>query len=345
VLGVSSAKAPSVHEVAASHQVDTTQLVASAAQSEHCITELRAALQDRFPLDAYPGIDIVVVGSVGKRWSTRGSDIDFFGMTEQPLEPGKTEPLIRTMVEKAVALGLDTPFAQGTNATFVQRSAIETVDIGGDDTRSVFRRLQFVTGSVSVYRPELRARIHRNVLSTFVGRERTPRIRGVVDQILTLMRIGNSVAEWRMKDRLADGGLIQWTKCFTLYRIDQAASLAAVIRAGTLCEGRSREELIETLSAELDRPPLERLLTWYPELTPSGQQAVGALIAAANDTLRLYDTDGVRPRLAALVDDEPTRELRATFEHQARSINKALVQLFFHEPVLRPWTEEIGLFG
>jgi hypothetical protein len=339
------AVAPSVRHVSSLHHVDTTQLVASAAQAEHCITELRAVLRDRFPLDEYPGIDIVVVGSVGKRWSTRGSDIDFFGVTEQPLDATRTEPLLRAMVEKAVALGLDTPFAQGTNATFVKRSAIETVDIGGDDTRSVFRRLQFVTGSVSVYRPELRARIHRNVLSTFVGRERTPRIRGVVDQILTLMRIGNSVAEWRMKDRLADGGLIQWTKCFTLYRIDQAASLAAVIRAGMLCEGRSREELIETLSTELDRPPLDRLLTYYDQATPAGQEAIAALIAASNDTLRLYDTDGVRPRLAALADDEPTRALRATFEQQARTINKALVQLFFYEPVLRPWTEEIGLFG
>jgi hypothetical protein len=342
---MSSVSTSPVQEIAARHGVDITQITASAARADQFMSALRSLLQEQFPPDTLPGLDLVVIGSVGKRQCTHGSDIDFFGMVDQPLEPGRGEPIIRAIFDKALAMDFDMPFAQGITGTFVPRSEVETVNLIGDDTRRVFRRMTVVTASVSVYQPELRAKTLRTILSAFVGRDREPRVRGVIDQILTFAHLGNMVAEWRTEDRKsADGGLVPWVKCFTLYRIDQAASLVATIRASMLSEGKSREDLIEMIAVQIDRPPLERLLGWYDDVSPAGKAAIASLIAVANDSLSLLHTPGARQRLLAMEDDEPTREIRRAFEHQMRNTNQALVQLFFHEPRLRPWAE-LGLFG
>jgi hypothetical protein len=87
------------------------------------------------------------------------------------------------------------------------------------------------------------------------------------------------------------------------------------------------------------------LLAWYDEVGASGQDALATVLAVTNDTLRLFDTEGVRPRLATAADDEPTHELRRSFEQLMRRLNQALVQLFYREPVFQSWTEQLGVFG
>ncbi|MDB4955133.1 MAG: hypothetical protein JWO36_2702 [Myxococcales bacterium] len=335
-----------IERVATRHEVDTSQLTASVARAEQFLGELRTMLQARFPYDQAPGFDVIVTGSLAKRQCTKGSDLDFFGVTEQPVESTKTEPIVRAMLEMASANGFDLPFSGGPNAAFVPRASIETIDLPNDTNRNVFRRMSLVTASVSVYRPELRADILRSTLSTFIGREREPRVRGIIDQILLLSRLGNMTVEWRMKDRTSsDGGLTQWSKSLTLYRIELAGAVAAVLRAGIASEGRSRDDLLDSVATELERAPLDRLLAWYDDVSPAGQQALAAVVGVANDTLCLLATDGVRTRLAAVADDEPTRALRQQFSEQMSVLRKALVQLFYRESVFRPWIEELGLFG
>lgn len=334
-----------IYKVAARHGIETSYIESSAVRAQQLLDELQSLLQRQFPPDALPGVDVLVTGSIAKYQCTRGSDVDFFGVTEQPLAKGQTESILRAIGDKAQAMGFDMPFAEGSNGVFVPRSELETFSVVSDDIRRVFRRMTLVTGSVSAYRPELRAAIVRNIISVFVGRERTPRVRGVFDHVLHLARLGNMVAEWRMQHHNADGGYVHWAKCFTLYCVETASSLAAVIRASVTSEGRSREDLVEALAVHLDQPPVARLLAWYDEVGASGQDALATVLAVTNDALRLFDTEGVRPRLAAAGDDEPTRELCGSFEQLMRRLNKALVQLFYREPVFQSWTEELGVFG
>lgn len=309
------------------------------------LDELRAMLRQQFPPDTFPGIEILVLGSIAKHQCTRGSDIDFFGVTEQPVDKTRTDPIIRAVLDKAQAMGLDVPFAEGMNATFVPRAELETIAVASDPLPRVFRRTTLVTASASAYRPELRAAITRGVLSAFVGRERLPRIRGVIDQLLYLARVGNIVAEWRMTDRKPDGGYVHWAKTFTLYKVELASTLAAVIRASAVAEGRSRDALLDALVGQLDQPPFERLLGWYDDVGPAGQAALATIIAVTNDMLRMFGTEGVRPRLAAAADDAPTRELYQTIEQLGGRLTLAFVQLFYREPAFQPWTEELGVFG
>jgi hypothetical protein len=334
-----------IHQVAARHGIETSYIESSAVRAQQCLDKLRSALQRQFPLDTLPGVEVLVSGSIAKYQCTRGSDVDYFGVTEQPLAPGQAESILRAIADSAQAMGLDMPFAEGSNGVFVPRSELETFSVVSDDIRRVFRRMTLVNGSVSAYRPELRAAIIRNTLSALVGRERTPRVRGVFDHVLHLARLGNLVAEWRMQHHNADGGYVQWAKCFTLYRVECASSLAAVIRASNSSEGRSREELVEALAVHLDQPPVARLLAWYDEVGASGQDALATVLAVTNDALRLFDTEGVRPRLATAADDEPTRELYRSFEQLMRRLNQALVQLFYREPAFQAWTEQLGVFG
>jgi hypothetical protein len=252
--------------------------------------------------------------------------------------------VIAAVLEQAAALGLDVPYAQGPGAAVVPRAEIEAVHFT-DDVRRVFRRMMLVTASASAYRPELRAALVRSVLSSLVGRDRRPRVRGLVDHLVQLNRLGNMASEARMADRNPDGGLVHWAKAFTLYRVEFAGSLAAAFRAEMACQGRPRGDLVEDLAARLDQLPLVRLLEWYDDVGAAGQEALAQVLAATDECLRLFAGDGVRPRLAAAADDEPTHLLRGAFEEQMSRMGGALVRLFHHEPLFRPWTEELGLFG
>lgn len=332
--------------VAQRHGIDTRYLVGCSERAERFLGELRALLREQFPPATLPGVDLVVCGSIAKRQCTKGSDVDFFGYSEGSLAAERTQPMLEAMLAKARADGYDAPFTGGPNAVFVQSSELETFDLLKDRNPQVFRRMMLLTASVSVYDPELRAKVIRNLLSAYVGRDRQPRVRGVVDHLMQVARIGNHTIEMRLGDRTnPDGGLMQWAKAHTLYRIELAGSLAAMIRADRLAAGRSRDELIEALATQLDQPAFDRLLVWYDDVSADGQRALASLLLVANETLTLLGTDGVRTRLRDVADDAPTRELRAAFEGHMATVQQALVQLFFRESVFRPWTEELGLFG
>ena len=341
---VASSPQALIERVAARHELDVGCLLESLAHGENALAALRSSLEQRFPRGEVPGLEVLVTGSMAKRQSTRGSDIDFFGVVDGEVPAEVTGAVIAAVLEKAVALGLDAPYTHGPSAAMVPRAEIETVHFM-DDARRVFRRMTLVTASASVYRPDMRAEMMRNVLSSLIGRDRRPRVRGVVDHIIHLNRLGNMATEARMADRKPDGGLVHWAKCFTLYRVEFASALAAAFRSEIACEGRSRDDLIDDLAARLDELPLVRLLEWYDDVGEGGQEAMAAILSVSNATLRLLGRDGVRPRLAANADDEPTRRLRQEFEQEMARVGAALIRLFHHEPAFRPLTEELGLFG
>jgi len=328
--------------IAARHEVDVSHITSSFAHGQASLTALQSALREQFPPDSVPGFELLITGSIAKRQCTRGSDIDFFGVAEEELPADRTEPIIAAVLHQALAMGFDVPYAQGPGAAIVPRAEIETIHFT-DDIRRVFRRMMLVTASASGYRPELRASMLRAVLAGLVGRERSPRVRGLVDHLIQLNRLGNIASEARMSDRNADGGLVHWAKAFTLYRVEFAGSLAAAFRAEASCA--NSDDLIEELASRFDQLPLLRLLEWYDDVGDEGKQALADIVAVSNDCLRLFAMEGARPRLAANQDDEPTRALREAFEEQMSRIGGALVRLFHREPALRPWTEELGLFG
>lgn len=338
--------AADVLAIAARHGVDTAQLAASFAMAEGFLARLRPQIVAEFPLATLPGVELLVSGSIAKYQCTRGSDLDVFGIVEAPLPPERTEPVLRRMFELATAAGFDAPFAEGSNGVFVTRAELEQPHVVTDDSRKRFRRMGLLTASVSAYRPELRVAVLRNMLGAFLGRERQPRTRGVIDYLVLTARLGNIASEWRMTTPPApDGGWVNWAKCFTLYRVEYVAALVAILRAERLADGRPREVLIDALVDELAIPPLDRLARWYPELPAHGQAAVAALISINNDSLAIFARDGVRPRLAAAADDAATRADLAALEAQMRRVETAIVDLCFRDGPLQPWIYRLGLFG
>ncbi|CAN5324768.1 hypothetical protein BH11MYX1_BH11MYX1_34610 [soil metagenome] len=181
--------------IAIKHGLETPDLVACAGRADQFLDDVRRMLLEKFPLETLPGIDIILIGSIAKRQCTKGSDLDFYGVTSTPLQPGQTDQIVRAMLDFAGAAGYELPFAGGPTAVFVPRAELEKFDLLNDTNRHLMRRTTLVTGSVSVYRPELRAEILRNALSSFVGREREPRITGVVDQLVIRGRLDNLSTE------------------------------------------------------------------------------------------------------------------------------------------------------
>jgi Nucleotidyltransferase domain len=344
VCSVSSEVVAVVGKLAGRHGIETGQLVASLARGEDALEALRAGLRARFPLERVPGLDVVVIGSIAKGTCTAGSDVDFFGVYEGGL-PGESDAIMRAVLDEAAGLGFGKPYAGGPCGTSVARSDIEAVAIR-DDVLRVFTQMNLANASVSIYRPEIRARALRNLVSTFVGRDRKPRVRGIVDHMVRLRRWGNIIAELRLDDHASeDGGLVNWSKSVTLYRVEFAGTLAAMLRAEIASEGRSREDLLDEVILRLDRVPLLRLLEWYDDVSPAGRESLATVVSVLDESLRLFGGDGVRSLLVAGADDEGTRWLRRRIEEQASRLYSALVQIFYQEPAFRRFTEELGLLA
>jgi hypothetical protein len=335
-----------IQRVADDHALDVGEMVAATGRSAQFLAGARDMLHRAFPPDAFPGVDVLVIGSIAKRQCTPGSDLDFFGVMDAGVTVEQTQPLVQALLDYARAQGFDAPFAAGPFAGFVPRAELETFDLLNNTPRHITRRTTLLAGSVSIYRPELRSEVVRRTLSTLVGREREPRPRGVIDHLLLMSRLNPFSVELRIPDtKSSDGGFVQWAKVGTLYLIEHAGALAAIIRADLATRGRPRDELIAAIGQHLDQPPLERLLAWYDDVSPAGQQALATTVSVTNAVLRLLGTNGVRPMLVAKADDEPTRELHRTFSTHMKALRRAIVQLFFREDAFRPWTEEHGLFG
>ena len=258
-----------VFAIAARHGVDTSQLGASYALGQAFLDKIRPALAEKFPHDSLPGVEILVIGSIAKRQCTEGSDLDFFGIVDEPLDKSVTDPIARMMFETAGSMGFELPFSAGITGVFVPRAEMEKLDVINDTTPKRFRRMTMTTASVSAYRPEMRLSLLRNVIGSFLGRERTPRVRGMIDYLVINARLGNLVAEWMKTYPPPDGGYINWVKAFTIYRLEYLSALAAIIRADRETQGRSREELVDAIVTALDRTPLERLVAWYDEVEPA----------------------------------------------------------------------------
>ena len=332
-----------IEKIAARHGVETGQVATSISKAEAAVAALRSYLKAEFPVEEVPGFEVVVIGSIAKGTCTAGSDVDFFGLYEVELPAGLSDRIMRAVLDHAAALGFGKPYAGGPCGTSIARSQVESVSIR-DDVLRVFSQMNLAMASVSLYRPEVRARALRNLVSTFVGRDRRPRVRGIVDHMVRLRRWGNIFAELRLDDRASDdGGLVNWSKSITLYRVEYAASLAAMLRAELAAEGRSRDELLDQVIARLDRMPLLRLLEWYDDVGPAGRESLATVVAVVDDCLRTFGAEGVRARLVASADDEPTRDLRRHLEEQARRLYAAVLQLFHREPLFRSFTEDIGL--
>ncbi|HEU4726696.1 MAG TPA: nucleotidyltransferase domain-containing protein [Kofleriaceae bacterium] len=330
--------------LAAQHGGATDHLVAGIERSGRAIAALRSGLQRAFGPDGLPGADVLAVGSVARGMCTRGSDIDFYAITDAELPAETSAKIVEVVLRAAEEVGLEAPNAVGPLGRAVPRSEVETVH-PMDDFPKVMRRMTLVTTSRSLYRSGMRAEVLARVVDAFLGRDREPRIRGVVDQLIRLLRLSNMLTEMMLGMKTADGGLVHWAKVNTLYRLEVASCLAAVFQAETACAGRPRQVLLDDLIARFERSPCQRLLDVYDALDDRGRQWLASLLFTANDVLRLLGTEGVRERLAANDGGPETERLRAEILQLIEPLEGTLFRLFYQTDVLGPLTERLALFG
>jgi predicted nucleotidyltransferase len=328
----------------ARHGGATDQLVAALDRSGTAIAALRAGLIESFGPDGLQGADVISVGSVARGQCTRGSDIDFYAITDVELPAQTSAKIVDVVLRVAREIGLEAPNVNGPLARAVPRSEVETVH-PMDDFPRVMRRMTLVTTSTSLYRPRVRAEVLARVIDAFLGREREPRVCGIVDQLIRLLRLSNMITEMMIDHDTPDGGLVHWAKVKTLYRIEVASCLATVFQAEAACAGRPRQVLLEDLIARFDRTPCRRLLDLYDELDDSGRTSVAKLVFTANEVLRLLGAEGVRERLAANDGGAETERLRGELIGLIEPLEAALFSLFHRTEVLRPLTERLAVFG
>jgi len=331
-------------ELGTRHGIATDQLLAALDRSARALAALRAGLVEAFGPDGLGGAEVLGVGSVARGQCTRGSDIDFYAITETELAPETSAKIVEVVLRAAHASGLEPPNAMGPLAKAVPRAELETVH-AMDDFPRVMRRMTLVAASTSLYRPALRAEILARVVDAFLGREREPRVRGIVDQLVRLLRLSNMIAELMLGHRTADGGLVHWAKVNTLYRFEVASCLAAVFQAEVANAGRSRQALLEDLIGRFDRSPASRLLDLYDALDDRGRGWLAELFGAANESMRMLGAEGVRERLSANDGSAETEQLRLEFTRIIEQLEGALFRLFYKTEILGPLTERLGLFG
>src|SRR5882757_4209413 len=95
------------------HGGSTDQLIMAINRSGKAIAALRAGLVQSFGSDGLSGADVICVGSVARGQCTRGSDVDFYAITDGELSPETSEKIVDVVLGAARSIGLEAPNAAG----------------------------------------------------------------------------------------------------------------------------------------------------------------------------------------------------------------------------------------
>jgi predicted nucleotidyltransferase len=360
-----------VHEtitrVAAEHGVNIEILVHGEAEATRYLDEFTEGLQLAIPRAENNQVDVAVFGSLARREVTRDSDCDYLVVIDGTPDPES----IRNFIQETDNLRNQREFAPpGSQSIFGEFASagelLGHIGLNSDSNINTTRRVLFLIESASVYDDDLRRSVREKMLRRYC-RDYQPQRRPAEQPIRAphfllndLIRYWRTVAvdfgakQW---NSIAEDWGLRYAKLITSRKIMFAGSLMALVRtAGVLAPlyeaggddipGRAYQKLLEHLSDELDKTPLARLMSFYPEATDQSQQALAAVLTGGARFCECINERGNRVLLSRDPADDTLKaaQLRQLVEDLGTQIQQALETIFFDDPALAPYTRAFGLF-
>lgn len=359
-MEMSGTRVSPVDELASRLRVKWPTIIASRAAAEARIQKLNEAL-GQFTTD---DTSIVLVGSLGRRELTSGSDLDWVLLVDGSASPEHLDASLQIEAQ----LRKEEVKGPGADATFgglvFSHDLINYIGGEDDSNRNTTLRMLLVLESVCVGRSDAYSRVLNNILYRYIvedygwmhGRNPMNVPRFLQNDIARYWRILAVDFAYKRRQRAGRGWGLRTAKLRLSRKLTYSAGLLMCYSCALDPEQRAvhpdAEEsapakIIDHLSKLARKPPLELMadaLLAFPALDPAGK----ALFDTYDRFLLLLDDETKRARLDALAneevaDDSVYQEVRALgHEFQA-----ALDMIFFNEkdaPELFRLTKTYGLF-
>lgn len=350
-----------VENVAKQEGVDISSLRDAHAFAENRINEFKDALQQSLPTAEYPAIDVVLFGSFGRRELTEDSDCDYLIILDKTVDHLSFSRFHAEVQLYMKENGFKDPGQQGTFGTFAAGTdLLMTIGLDPDSNNTTTRRLLFLMESVSVYQENIRRELFRKILERYCD-DYHP-INHPSDDLLKVPRFlcNDVVRYWRTI--AVDFAAKRWHSHVPDWYLRHAKLLISrkVLFAGSLMplflvnhylpRGGSNHEqydwLLNYLEQEFNRPPLARLLACYDVVQPGSKVALGKVLNAYNQFIRILQQTHKRKLFMIPLDgNNADREnLDQEVQEISASIQSGLQTVFFRDEHIQPLTEEYGLF-
>ena len=328
------------------------------SRTEKALAEFKAGLLAALPLNEAQQIDVVLTGSFARREITYESDCDFLVVVDQTVDPIVVAQMVREMDQLRQESEFGKPGTQGIFGDFVTANELlQRIGSDGDSNANLTRRMLLLNESVSVYRPELRARIIRQILERYCLDYHPKHGRASEDVHVPRFLLNDVVRYWRTI--AVDFGAKQWKSLSTNWFLRYAKLLTTrkILFAGVLGSllatklvlrpgASAHDQLLDYLAAECDRTPLERLASMEGLVSSDGRRALVRVVESYAQFIEILDRRNTRTILARpdFRADSKEERLRSEIEQLGECIQEGLEGIFFGDEHIRPLTQRYGLF-
>jgi hypothetical protein len=345
-----SANSASVKAVANSHSVDISALEKAASLSETLKADLKRYLSDSLQGKAFPGLDVIVTGSIARSEATAGSDCDFLLLVDTTQTHDTLVQLIAIMRDNIEFNQLKGPGIQAVFGDFTTATELlGRVGLQSDSNTNMTRRMSIITESVSLMNPNVRAEIIRKIMQRYAAdympsrRTESFRVpRFLVNDLIRFWRTMGVDFAAKRSQTMSEDWYLRYIKLLTSRKLLFAGTLMSLLLTDFILKtapddiaGRY-EELIEFLCAVSERTPLARLMVAYDHLSEPGKRALADILRDYNSFIELLNSSRKEGAKAA--------HHKAELDKLAETIQNSLETVFFKDSKIAKLADRYTVF-
>jgi hypothetical protein len=310
-------------------------LVAAADWTQRALAQITGRLHEMVPPDDLP-LDVVVLGSLGRREASRQSDMDYLVLAHGlPSSVKQTRQLLGAVEALRVELSFGEPGVTGMFGEVVAAPDLtERIGLEGDTNESHSRRILLLEESVSVFKPNLHDGLLAAILERYLADYPEPK-KGVPRFLLNdILRYWRTISVDYQAKRWRQPGDEKWGLRYLKLLISRKLGFAGTLTSLFLCE----EATVPYFQEQFRQAPLERLAQLAPHLTEDAtMDALREVFLIAENFAAALGDDNFRREVRSITSPYDVTETSAFAEMRddGRRLQKCLEVVFFDSSCLR----------
>jgi hypothetical protein len=276
-------------------------------------------------------LDIVFLGSIGRREASPESDLDFLVIAHQLIrESASTVPRVMTAVDAfRNDLGLREPGGTGVFGRLVAAAdLVERIGLDEDTNAHHTRRVLLLLESVSAFHPRMHDELLGAIINRYLADYATPKDgvpRFLLNDVLRYWRtmtVDYQAKKWGSADP-------KWGLRYLKLIISRKLMVAGTVASLLKCEAAAEAYFLD----EFSMPPLARLAQLHSHLSTERCQDLAAVLRIAEEFATALQDEAFRDE-AQSVTKRADIEVGSRFDYfrsQAKLMQTHLESIFFDD--------------
>lgn len=311
--------------------LDVPTLSAAADRSEQWIADARGFFAGELG-DVEPSVDVVFLGSIGRREASPESDLDYLVVAHSLIRhSAATVPRVMSEVERLrrELLELHEPGGTGVFGRLVAApDLVERIGLDEDTNVHHTRRVLLLMESVSAFRDELHRDLIGAVLNRYLADYDKPK-RGVPRFLLNdvmrywrTMTVDYQAKKWGTAR--PEWGL-RYLKLILSRKLMVAGTVASILR----CEEATEEYFLEQFAM----PPLARLAQLHHQLADAHKEDLKTVLSIADEFAAALEQETFREEAKAVTsrNDIVPGSAFDHFRGRAKEMQASLERIFYDD--------------